>query len=689
MAIPATVITSAERGTPLDLPGIASRLTEVARIAYGEAGLLHLPLGSTGPPFELQFSAVLSRVYPTSSPETSGRLYLADLRPFDSALEYAGLRWLDRALDSNRRTLDRLQNRIFAPEALAGLRRAAERYFQIFDALPEKRVLGSLGHGAISFEPPQVREERERTAIGLADDDLLKILGGHPRRLSIFRSLSRGQEESRGMLEGIFLDARNGVARFGVSIRAEPARLWNFPPIVIAALGELGLLGSRVVEQTLLARFTLDYARVRSPDLWGQISPVAGIAVLVAAMAVEGGLVGLALSLIDFGIAGKSAFDAWQRAHENAMAEAASALSEGRLFTDEVTNYGDPVLAGAAALLSGAQAVAAGVRLYREAKAAGAAVETVVSGEAGRVDPSSPASESLPHRGYHASDEGRELQRGVPGSIAEVKQPMARERLGELESPIDRGRSVNASDRAIELPPERGPLQLETPLESLGQPPASSGEEVGKVRRISGLESSPERNWPREVGEATMRRRTRELQLSRLQALQDSGVLEQEAELTGRVGGRRVTSEEQLYGIPLDWDATVRAKTPTDQLRQWAQQRLPINAPDPAFPGRLVAELAQADHIVPVDYIRGMPGFAQLDTADQLKVLNLPPNFEPLSGLANRSKNNRLPSEWFGHKGLDLAVDESYLKTLIAKERRLIPFLQDKINELLRLQLAR
>ena len=41
------------------------------------------------------------------------------------------------------------------------------------------------------------------------------------------------------------------------------------------------------------------------------------------------------------------------------------------------------------------------------------------------------------------------------------------------------------------------------------------------------------------------------------------------------------------------------------------------------------------------------------------------------------------------HTSLDLPVDEIYRQTLIAKEKVLIPLLQEKINSLLRIRLAR
>jgi hypothetical protein len=117
-------------------------------------------------------------------------------------------------------------------------------------------------------------------------------------------------------LEAIFLDARVGLARFGASLHAGPEHIWRYPPVVVAALCELGLLGSRTFDQTLLARFTLDYARLRFDDIWDRLSPVVGIAVVVAAIESGGGAVSLALGLIDDGISGMNAYRVWERARE-------------------------------------------------------------------------------------------------------------------------------------------------------------------------------------------------------------------------------------------------------------------------------------------------------------------------------------------------------------------------------------
>lgn len=155
---------------------------------------------------------------------------------------------------------------------------------------------------------------------------------------------------------------------------------------------------------------------------------------------------------------------------------------------------------------------------------------------------------------------------------------------------------------------------------------------------------------------------------------------------TGRPQVREVTVEEQIHSINFEWDK-VRAATPTTALRRKAQAELPEGAPDPAFPGRVTDGPGQADHIVSVDRIRRMPGFAALDVKRQIEILNLESNFVALSPMANRSKGALSFSEWKGHKGMDVQADPKWLDEMIQREREQILIIERKINELLREQM--
>jgi hypothetical protein len=155
----------------------------------------------------------------------------------------------------------------------------------------------------------------------------------------------------------------------------------------------------------------------------------------------------------------------------------------------------------------------------------------------------------------------------------------------------------------------------------------------------------------------------------------------------GRPQTRKVTPEEQIHGINLEWQK-VRGATPTDALQKKAQADLPTGSPDPAFPGRVTDGPGQADHIVSVDRIRQMPGFAALDVKRQIEVLNLEVNFVALSPAANRSKGSLSFSEWKGHKGMGIDADPKWLEQMAKREQDLVPVLEGKINELLRAQMT-
>lgn len=194
--------------------------------------------------------------------------------------------------------------------------------------------------------------------------------------------------------------------------------------------------------------------------------------------------------------------------------------------------------------------------------------------------------------------------------------------------------------------------------------PAAGG---GKVRRVRGLQSSGEQ--------------------SRFSP--KAGTMEglEHTESAGAVRGREVTPEEQRFGIPSaeDWEG-VRGATPTSEQRAAAQEALPEGSPDPALPGVTVGK-AQADHIVSVDRIRRMPGFAQLDEAAQIKVLNMDENLAPLGEVANQAKGGKAIADFHEAKGI--AVDAQWKADMLAREQAVLPKIQERINELLREQMAK
>ena len=172
-----------------------------------------------------------------------------------------------------------------------------------------------------------------------------------------------------------------------------------------------------------------------------------------------------------------------------------------------------------------------------------------------------------------------------------------------------------------------------------------------------------------------------DVKVRKVRGLQSSG---KQSEFS-RPRQRDVTREEQLYGIPSkeDWQRT-RGGTPTTKLRSRVQEALPIGSVDPAFPSLTVTGTAQADHIVAVDKIRRMPGFAMLNDAAQRDVLNLEDNFMALSPAANASKGGKSIEEWTHSEKVGLPVDPTFRAQLLTREAQLIPVIQERINEHIR-----
>jgi hypothetical protein len=148
------------------------------------------------------------------------------------------------------------------------------------------------------------------------------------------------------------------------------------------------------------------------------------------------------------------------------------------------------------------------------------------------------------------------------------------------------------------------------------------------------------------------------------------------------------TSEEQLFGEPRrvgesQSRTAIRQASPTQSLRDAAQAKLPINSPDPVFPGRVVDGPAQADHIIALDKIRQKPGFAAIaDESRQIEILNHAENFEPLSPFANQSKGNKSYAEWAADlRAKGTPFNEDYMNSMIAKEQELDAVIEQMIRD--------
>ncbi|MBL8362507.1 MAG: hypothetical protein JNN18_18620 [Rubrivivax sp.] len=225
---------------------------------------------------------------------------------------------------------------------------------------------------------------------------------------------------------------------------------------------------------------------------------------------------------------------------------------------------------------------------------------------------------------------------------------------------VVQGNAVEGAAEARAITPET------TPPEGF-EATAHGKVDAGPVRRVRGLQSSGEQSRSRPK----------------------PGTLEglEHPETAGAVRGREVTPDEQRFGIPSseDWEA-VRRSTPTAEQRDAAQKALPAGSPDPALPHLTVGK-AQPDHIVSVDRVRRMPGFAELDAAAQIQVLNLDENLAPLGEGSNQAKGGKSVGEFSEGKGMP--VDPAWRAEMLAREEAVLPKIQRRIDELLREQWAK
>lgn len=159
-----------------------------------------------------------------------------------------------------------------------------------------------------------------------------------------------------------------------------------------------------------------------------------------------------------------------------------------------------------------------------------------------------------------------------------------------------------------------------------------------------------------------------------------------EATGTRGIPAGRVDIPTHIPGIPQHLYDALRSRTPSDEIRDAIRAALPQGVPDPALPSRLIAGPVHADHIVPMQKITQMRGFADLTEENMLRVLNFRDNFVALSEAANTSKGTRSFYEWMSYARGGIDVDAAFRKTMMFRELELEGTLENYIEQLLRQQ---
>jgi uncharacterized protein YecT (DUF1311 family) len=122
--------------------------------------------------------------------------------------------------------------------------------------------------------------------------------------------------------------------------------------------------------------------------------------------------------------------------------------------------------------------------------------------------------------------------------------------------------------------------------------------------------------------------------------------------------------------------ADLRSKSPSDTIRKKIQKILIDAVYDVPIQGT-----PEADHIVSMNEITQMKGFAKLRPDQKLKILNMEENFMPLDKRVNSSKGDRSFSEWEGYEPLG-EIDPVKRESLLEKESFLRKKIQEEIDKL-------
>ena len=129
----------------------------------------------------------------------------------------------------------------------------------------------------------------------------------------------------------------------------------------------------------------------------------------------------------------------------------------------------------------------------------------------------------------------------------------------------------------------------------------------------------------------------------------------------------------------------LRNRTPSNDIKKMVNNDFgyKIGDIDPAL-GEVITGTLEADHIVSMKRICSIEGFQDLSEAQQLKILNDPKNFFPLTKSANASKGSKSYREWTMHKSKGIKVNEQFRQQMIQKEEWLEKYFLGVVENMLK-----
>lgn len=208
--------------------------------------------------------------------------------------------------------------------------------------------------------------------------------------------------------------------------------------------------------------------------------------------------------------------------------------------------------------------------------------------------------------------------------------------------PLDQSNSVNIYNQAPNQAPRQAPAQ-QAPIEQ-GGPPAHGQQPPAYDNAPGQIQQQPQPNPDQQQQPVQQQQQEQQPQQQEQPEQQQQEQQQQRDQCKQQSSipapGKRTAAEDEIY-------KDLRDASPNKALnervaRDWGL--VDENGNIAGYPAEWVV-----DHVIPIDRIVKIPGFAKLPREIQLMIIELPENTFPMGPNLNKSKGNKVPKEWPGY----------------------------------------
>jgi hypothetical protein len=538
-----------------------------------------------------------------------------------------------------------------------------------------------------ALDPREMAAAESRKSLA----EMVVVLFNHPREIEILTAYDRSPVAGLELASELIGEAADAIDEFAGDLREDPEDVWRFAPLVHAGITRLGLSDVKGFPE-----YAVDAGQVLGRSAAETVVTHLGLVLFCVGIVFTGPVGAVVVGVADLALTGAGGVLAYLRERQQDMAASASAFRAAGAKIADPSDYEDTKMAAAAALVSALSLLGPGKQLL---KAKSRKPGTLPPGQTGPVlDPGDHSAGFFPKskletavqksgdtalltkkeilenaRATSQSERiGRQSDQLTPQKLAANKKRLSAADAARLGPGAPRELAPEALDAARGTPARTGapqpgfdPLDYNVVPEDKLARDAAAGSAAGSRTGKADL-----------LDKATMTARQQQA------AKPDLGSMPRANE-PGKAPRRVISQEESVHGINLEWERTIRKRTPSPEIQEWARRRLSPGDVDPLIP-TLRVDAAVADHVVPVELIKQFPGFAQLDLEAQIRILNTPENFMAVSKRVNEARGSMPFSKWAGLPGHPIPADIAAV--MQRREKELAALLQQRIDDALRAQ---